>query len=112
MFEATNLDSLAELVQSVITPDVVAQGKMSKLNDQQRHKIHLALFGPEKPSATDASIAEQKEMVSQFTTRIAGPIIEALPTDIAAFAVLMLYEEFVNAVFIQPVVEADVGGLG
>ena len=49
-------------------------------------------------------------LLSQFTKKVAGPIIEALPPHTASWAVLMLYEEFVDAVFIGTVWEPDVGG--
>ena len=69
------------------------------------------MFGPGNTNGGLAAIAvlDQKEMLSQFTKRVAGPIIQSLPPHTAAWAVLMLYEEFVDAVFIHPV-EADVGG--
>jgi hypothetical protein len=112
MFESVNLEELAKVVQSVITPEVVSEGKTWKLNDNLRHRIRLAIFGSGRPTSglADASAPEQKEMLSQFTNRIAGPIIESLPPHTAALAALMLYEEFVDMVFIQPVLEADVGG--
>ena len=112
MFKSVNSEELAKIVQTVITPDLVAEGKMWKLNDHLRHKIRMAMFGPGWPNGriADASVLEQREMLSQFTKMVAAPIISALPKHTAAFAVLMLYEEFVNAVFIQPVWEADVGG--
>jgi hypothetical protein len=112
MFEQANLQELAKVVQGVITPEVVTDGKMWKLNDQVRHKIHLAMLGPgwRNGRIADASAPEQRELLSQFSKVVAGPIIELLPAHTAAFAVLMLYEEFVNAVFINPVWEADVGG--
>src|SRR5260370_23392596 len=112
MFESANMEELAKVVHSVITPEVVADGKMWKLNEQLRHKIRLAMFGPGRPNGGNAvvAVADQKELMSQFTTRIAGPIIESLPPHTSAWAVLMLYEEFVNAVFLHPVWDADVGG--
>jgi hypothetical protein len=114
MFESANLKELAKVVQGVITPEVVSEGKMWKLNNNQRHKVRLAMFGPGKPSggSADLSLWEQKEVLSQFTKKVAGPIIESLPPYTAAWAVLMLYEEFVDAVLIQPLCEADVGGGG
>jgi hypothetical protein len=112
MFESVNLVELAKVVKSVITPEVVSEGKMWTLNDQQRHKIRLAMFGPGRPNGgiADGSPEEQRELLSEFTSRVAGPIIEALPPHTAAWAMLMLYEEFVDAVFVQAVMEADVGG--
>jgi hypothetical protein len=112
MFESANLVELAKLAESVITPEVVSEGKMWQLNDNLRHKIRLAMFGPGKPScgSADLSVAERKELLSQFTKMVAGPIIESLPIYTAAWAVLMLYEEFVDAVLIQPLWEADLGG--
>jgi hypothetical protein len=112
MFESANLLELTKIVKSLITPEVVAKANMPKLNGPLRHKIRLAMFGPGRPNGgvADFSVAEQREMLSEFTKKVAGPIIEALPANAAAFAVLMLYEEFVDAVFIRPVWEADVGG--
>jgi hypothetical protein len=71
------------------------------------------MFGPGWPNGriADSTVPEQRDVVSQFTKMVAGPIIDLLPTYTAAFAVLMLYEEFVNAVFIHAVWE-DVGGRG
>ena len=112
MFETANLEELAKLLQSVITPQVVADGKMWKLNDQTRHKIRLAMFGRGRPnnSMANVSAAEQSEMLDQFTAKVAGPMIERLPPHTAAWGVLMLYEEFVNAVFVHPFWESEVGG--
>ena len=61
---------------------------------------------------TDTSAEDQSDLLSAFSKRVAGPLIELLPPHTAAFAVLMLYEEFVQAVFIQPALEADVGNEG
>ena len=112
MFESANLEELAKIVQSVITPEVVSEAKMWKLTDHQRHKIRLAMFGPGSPNVGVAEVSgpDQKVLLSQFTKKVAGPIIEALPPHTAAWAVLMLYEEFVDAVFIGTVWEPDVGG--
>ena len=112
MLESTNLKELAKVVQSVITPETVAETKMWKINDSLRHKLRLAMFGPGRPNGgmTDVSVTEQRELLSQFTQMVAGPIMEWLPPNIAAYGVLLLYEEFVNAVFIHPTCEADVGG--
>ena len=112
MFKFANLEELAKVVQRVITPEVVSGGTIRKLNDDQRRKIRLAMFAPGSfhGRIASASVPEQRELLSQFTNMVAGPISELLPPSTAAFAVLVLYEEFVNAVFIQPVWEADVGG--
>ena len=112
MFESANLEELAKVVQGVITPEVVSEARMWELNDHLRHKIRLAMFGPGSPNRgnADISVAEQKELLSQFSKMVAGPIIESLPPYTAAWAVLMLYEEFVDAVFIDPAWEPDLGG--
>ena len=112
MFESANLQELVKAVQVAITPEVIGEGKMWKLNDQLRHKIRLAMFGPGRPGSgfADVSVAEQRERLSQFTKMVAGPIIESLPPDTAAWAVVLLYEEFVDAVFVHPVRDADLGG--
>ena len=112
MFESANLEELAKIVQIVITPEVVSEAEMWKLNDQLRHKIRLAMFGPGRPNGGIAAVSapEQRELMSQFSKMVAGPIIEALPPHTAAWAVLMLYEEFVDAVFVHPDGEAEVGG--
>ena len=112
MFESVNVLELAKVVQGVITPEVVSEGKIWRLNDNLRHKIRLAMFGPGRPNggSADVSVPEQQELLSQFSKMVAGPIIELLPPDTAAWAVVMLYEEFVNEVFVHPLCEADVGG--
>ena len=112
MFESVNLKELAKVVQSVITPEVVSEGGTWRLNERLRHKIHFAMFGPGRPNGGifDMSTLEQRELLSQFTEMVAGPIIESLPPDTGAWAAVMLYEEFVDAVFIQPLCEADAGG--
>ena len=38
MFEPANLEELAKVVHSFITPEVVSEAKRSKLNDHLRHK--------------------------------------------------------------------------
>ena len=112
MFESANLEELAKLLQSVITPQVVGDGKMWKLTDPTRHKIRLAMFGRGRPSNSlnADSPAKQSELLSQFTAKVAGPMIERLPPHTAAWGVLMLYEEFVNVVFVNPFWESEVGG--
>ena len=114
MFESANLVELAKIAQSVITPEVVAGSKVWKLNEQSRHNIRVAMFGRGNPDLgmADASVQEQNALLTDFTRVVAGPLIELLPPHSAAFAVLMLYEEFVKAVFIQPVLEAEIGGEG
>ena len=114
MFESANLAELAKIAQSVITPAVLAGSKAWKLSAQQRLTVRVAMFGHGRPDSglTDASAEDQSDLLSAFTKRVAGPIIEQLPPHTAAFAVLMLYEEFVKAVFIQPALEADVGNEG
>jgi hypothetical protein len=112
MFESVNVRELAKIVQSVITTEAVSEGKIWRMNDHLRHKIRLAMFGPGRPNggSVEVSMRDQRELLSQFSKMIAGPIIEALPADTAARAVVMLYEEFVDAVFVRPLCEADVGG--
>src|SRR6267154_1033256 len=99
MFESANLEELARVVQRVITPEVVSDGKPWELNDQLRREIRLAMFGRGRPSGGNVavSLAEQKELLGQFTKMVAGPIIGSLSPHTAAWAVLMLYEEFVDA---------------
>ena len=114
MFESANLAELAKIAQRVITPAVLAGSKACKLSEQDRHDIRVAMFGHERPDngLTDTSAEDQSDLLSAFSKRVAGPLIELLPPHTAAFAVLMLYEEFVQAVFIQPALEADVGNEG
>src|SRR4051812_10065910 len=114
MFVSANLVELAKLAQSVITQDVISGSKVWKLNEHTRHALRTAMFGRAKPSydVTDASAQEQGKLLGEFTGTVAGPMIELLPPDTAAFAVLMLYEEFVKAVFIQPLLEEELGGEG
>lgn len=111
MFESANLPELARLAQSVITAKVVSGSKSWHLNDDIRQKIRAALFGRHKPDSAVAVIPphEQKELLDQFSQCVAAPVIQLLPAETAAFAVLVLYEEFVNTVFIDPVMESDVG---
>lgn len=112
MFDSVNRQELARLVQSVITTEVVSDGKLWKLDEPLRRKIRNAMFGPgrPRPGAAEVSPTDQREMLSQFNQRVAGPMIEALPPHTAAWAVLMLYEEFVDAVFVLPYCGADIGG--
>jgi hypothetical protein len=83
---------------------------MWKMNGDLRRKIRRAMFGPGSPygGPDDISAMEQSDLLSQFSKKVAGPIIETLPPHTAAWAVLMLYEEFVDAVFVHPA--WDVGG--
>lgn len=113
MFNTANLDELRRITQGVITQEAVEEGKTWKLDDHQRRQIRRAMFGPGKPNSGNGhrSVREQREMLNQFTKMVVDPIIESLPQDIAACAVLVLYEEFVDAVFIQPSWEEE-GGAG
>jgi hypothetical protein len=112
MFDHANPESLVKVVRSVITPEVVSEGKYWELNDRQRHDIHLAMFGPGAPSVTNAQTSphEKKELQRQFTETVARPLMRALPPHTAAWGVLMLYHEFVDAVYVRPIWEADIGG--
>ena len=114
MFESVNLVALANIAQSVVTPEVAAGAKAWRVDDHQRHRLHHALFnrGKPGPDVEGASSEEQSTLLSQFTTCVAGPLIELLPPTVAPFAVLMLYEEFVKAVFIQSVLQVETGGEG
>jgi hypothetical protein len=112
MFESTNLPELAKLAQGIIATQGTSRSKPWNLTDDVHRRIHAAMFGRGVPDRhiADASAQEQKGLLNLFTQNVAGPIIELLPSDIAAFAVLLLYEEFVNGVFIDPMMEADIGG--
>ena len=114
MFAAANLPELARIARAVITPDVVAGAQVWKVDDKTRHDIRVALFGRAKPvfKTSDPTTRDQNTLLSDFTATVAGPLIAQLPADVGAFAMLMLYEEFVKAVFIQSVLEAEVGGEG
>jgi hypothetical protein len=114
MFESANLQELGSLTRSVITPQVVEEGKTWNLDDQLRRKIRLAMFGSRRPRADHSavSVPEQRELLREFTKRVVEPIVASFPPHTAAWAVLMLYQEFVDAVFIQPLWESDVGGGG
>jgi hypothetical protein len=112
MFDHANPESLVKVVRSVITSDVVSEGKYWELDDRQRQDIHLAMFGPGTPSVGNphASLPEQKEAQREFTEKVARPVLRALPPHTGAWGVLLLYHEFVDAVYIRPVWEADIGG--
>jgi hypothetical protein len=114
MFASVNLAELAALARSVITQDVISGSKVWKLDAHARRAIRVAMFGRAKPACdvAGASAQEQSEVLSEFTSTVAGPLITRLPPDTAALAVLMLYEEFVKAVFIQPLSEDELGGEG
>src|SRR5687767_12863385 len=111
MFETVNLAALADIAQSVISSEVAAGTKPWRVDDRQRQRLYHALFnrGKPDPHVADATPEEQTALLGQFTTHVAGPLIELLPPTTAAFAVLMLYEEFVRAVFIQPMLRAETG---
>ncbi len=114
MFALANVVELARIAQSVISQDVVSGSKVWRLNEQSRYDLRLAMFGRAKPDCDmiDVSPQDQSDLLSEFTETVAGPIIELLPPHTAALAALMLYEEFVKAVFIQPLTEEEVGGEG
>jgi len=112
MFDHANPESLVKVVRSVITPEVVLDGKHWELSDRQRNDVRVAMFGPGAPSVTNAqtSSAEHKELQRQFSETVARPLMRALPAHTAAWGVLMLYHEFVDAVYVRHVWEADFGG--
>jgi hypothetical protein len=114
MFESVNLAALANIAQSVITPEVATGTKAWRVDSHQRHRLYHALFprGKPGPDVEGASPEDQNALLSQFTACVASPLIEFLPPAIAPFAVLMLYEEFVKAVFIQSVLQVETGGEG
>ena len=111
MFELANLGELEKLTMSIITPQVVHEGQVCCLDDPMRRKIRHAMFGARGPKS-GRSVLEQRELLGQFTKEIVEPILESLPPQAAPTAVLILYQEFVDAVFIQPIWEGDVGGTG
>jgi hypothetical protein len=114
MFEFTNLEELKRLTLSILTPQVIEKGKSWTLESEMQRKIRHALFGARGATIglASASIPEQREVLSQFTNEVVEPIIASLPAAASPLAVLILYQEFVDAVFIQPLWEADVGGAG
>ncbi len=114
MFAAANLKELAHVAQTVITPEVVSGGDVWHVDEPTRHAIRVALFGRARPDLRTAETAaqDQNAVLRAFTATVAGPLIARLPADVGAFAMLMLYEEFVKAVFIQAVLEAEIGGEG
>ena len=112
MFESANLQELTKVTLSILTPQVIEQGKSWRIDGDQRRKIRQAMFGTRAARSAPAgdSVPEQREALNQFTTRVVEPIIAALPAAASPLAVLILYQEFVDAVFIQPLWDADVGG--
>jgi len=111
MFESANPKELTKVVQSVITPEVVSDGKAWELSGKQRDRVRLAMFGPGRPTGGGTvSRAEHKEILKQFKDKIAGPMLGSSPSHKARCGVLMVYEVFVDEVFIRPVWEPDLGG--
>ena len=72
MFETAKLQELGRLTRSVITPQVVEEGKSWNLDDHQRRKIRLAMFGSRRPHRELAvvSVPEQRELLREFTTMV------------------------------------------
>ncbi len=112
MFEQVNVEELEKIVRGVITPEVVTEGNLWHLNDGLRGRIRRAMFGPGRPTGGIANLSatEQRAVTNMFTKKVASPLIDSLPAHTSAWAVLMLYDEFVNAVFIQPEWDGDIGG--
>lgn len=111
MFDSANLKELEAITLGLITPQVVEDGNIGNLDDPTRRKIRHAMFGARGPNR-GRSVLEQRELLNQFTKMIVEPILESFPPAAAPTAVLILYQEFVDAVFIQPIWEGDVGGAG
>ena len=111
MFESANLKELESLTMGLLTPQVVHEGQMWNLDDPTRRKIRHAMFGSRGPNR-GRTVLEQRELLNQFTKMIVEPIMDSFPPAAAPTAVLILYQEFVDAVFIQPIWEGDVGGAG
>jgi len=81
MFESTNLPELAHLAQSVITANVISGSRGWRLTDDVRRKIRVSMFGRHKPDSAVAGIPphEQKELLEQFASCVAAPVIQLLP---------------------------------
>jgi hypothetical protein len=112
VFRRAAASPLRRIVGGIITQDAVDQGRTWKLTNHQRQKIRHAIFGAGMAGSADGELSptDRKELFSEFTKKVVDPLIETLPKEIAAWAVLMVYEEFVDAVFIQPFWEKDIGG--
>jgi hypothetical protein len=111
MFATVNLNEIRKIAHAVITEDTVARGRPWKLDNQQRKRIRVAMFGASRPKGKYGALSpiEQKELTGEFTKSVINPLLESLPQDVAAWAALVLYEEFVDAVFIQPLQEDEAG---
>lgn len=114
MFEHVNHQDLEKVTMSVITPQVVEEGRPWTITPDVRRRIRHAMFGARGTGGglADAPVAEQRELLSQFTKMVVEPIVASLPATVSPWAVLILYQEFVDAVFIQPLWDGDVGGAG